>query len=194
MNDINKKDILNELLSSLDYISCYIVGSSISSFIINKGDIDIVIITESGDRNIIPIDIRKNLRKNYNLDIHVCDKDFFTKNIHWHSTFMQHYSGEDMSSEITLPLNNIEYTKQELVKRCKKLNHERLEQFKDSVYKVKIWYHLYVILCYIHNNSYELTEKQIENINILHDRKEEDLDKRKELIDNLVKEIESWQN
>ena len=43
------------------------------------------------------------------------------------------------------------------------------------------------------NNSYILTEEQINNINILHDRKEKDLEKREELKQFIIQEVESWQ-
>lgn len=69
-----------------------------------------------------------------------------------------------------------------------------LKNKKLNFYKIKGWYYTYRIHSILKNNSYELTEEQKENINILHDMREEDLEKRKELIDNLVKEIESWQN
>lgn len=59
-------------------------------------------------------------------------------------------------------------------------------------YTRKTWYYLYRIVNVINNNSYELTEKQIEEINILHD-KDTTVNERKPIVDRLVEEIELWQ-
>lgn len=57
----------------------------------------------------------------------------------------------------------------------------------------KEWYYIYTTLCFLKNNSYTLTEEQIKNINILHDRKKEDSKQRLELKSEIIKEIELWQ-
>ena len=50
---------------------------------------------------------------------------------------------------------------------------------------------MYTTLCILKNKSYTLTEEQINNINMLHDRKDEDLENRKVLIDSIIEEIQN---
>lgn len=59
-------------------------------------------------------------------------------------------------------------------------------------YNMKSWYYLYRIYSILKNNSYELTNEQKRIINILHNVKEEDKEMRKQIIDNLIQEVESW--
>ena len=44
----------------------------------------------------------------------------------------------------------------------------------------------------IKNNSYNMSDEQKRIINILHDQKEEEKEMRKQIIDNLIQEVESW--
>ena len=59
---------------------------------------------------------------------------------------------------------------------------EKLKALK-SFFKInpKRWYQVYIGLCILEKNSYELTEEQIANANILHDMKEETLEIRLKL-------------
>lgn len=52
--------------------------------------------------------------------------------------------------------------------------------------KEKYWYNIYTNKCICDNNSYDLTEEQIENINLLHDCI--DCEKR----DELIEECKEW--
>lgn len=60
------------------------------------------------------------------------------------------------------------------------------EQRNLDNYKLKQWYHIYTGLCILDNNSYNLTEEQIQNINILHDK----VEGSKELIDYCINRLE----
>ena len=121
-----------------------------------------------------------------------------TDYIHWDGNYIEYIKGENLDNQITLPLDNIEETKEELIKSCNRLLTIKNKKLKDVdanyfKYKIKIWYHIYTMLCYVKNNSYDLTEEQIKNINILHDREEKDIEKRIKLIDEITKEIKAWQ-
>lgn len=59
-------------------------------------------------------------------------------------------------------------------------------------YNRKQWYYIYRINTILKNNSYELTDEQKRIINMLHNRKEEEKEMRKQIIDNLIQEVESW--
>ena len=63
----------------------------------------------------------------------------------------------------------------------------------DNKYNHKYFYHIYTSLCILKHNSFELTKEEINNINILHDRKEEDFNIRKQLIDQIIQEVELCQ-
>ena len=81
--------------------------------------------------------------------------------------------------------------------KYKQILKDRVVKFrKDSSidshllkYESKFWYYLYIGKCIIDNESYELTDEQKSNVNLMHDRKEEDFETRKSLIDNLEEEI-----
>ena len=185
-----QKTILNNFLDSIDYTSCYFVGSATVPFIHNKHDLDIAIIVDKS-KVTLDKDSRKYFRAN-GLDIHLVDLDFFTKKTHWNNLFICHYSGETLDNLITLPLDNINATKQNILDIYNKVKSVDYNGHESFIYKNKIWYYSCVLMCYVKNNSYDLTEEQIENINILHDREEKDLEKRTKLIDDMMKELESW--
>ena len=67
------------------------------------------------------------------------------------------------------------------------------KKYKVNIYREKPFYHVYASICILKRNSYDLSEEEINNINILHDRKEEDFEIRKQLIDEMMEEINSWQ-
>jgi len=187
-----QKELLDEFLSSIDYISCYFVGSSTVPFINNKHDIDIVVIVDKENKKRLDKNKLSMFRQS-GLDVHLVDMNLFTKFVHWNNLFAKHYSGDNLDNDTSMPLKDIDNTKKSIVQTYNRLKDEDCSNHINHIYKIKLWYHIYTLLCYLKNDSYELTEEQIENINILHDREEKDIEKRRKLIDDMIKEIESWQ-
>ena len=62
----------------------------------------------------------------------------------------------------------------------------------DILYQQKIWYHIYTGFHILKNNAFELSNEEINNINILHDSWQ-DYSQTKEIIDTLIEEVSQWQ-
>lgn len=173
--------------------SVYIVGSKSVKFINNPSDFDVVIITNNDYKELKQL-MQKDvgdIRKTDNIDVHVCDEEFFINHAHWHHPFCQLYYGSMLN--IKDILSNKDFTKNDITLRYKGLTESKFLKEHNMTRNLKQWYHIYAVLCYLKNNSYELTEEQIKNINILHDRKQEENDERLNLVDEIIKEIELWQ-
>ena len=175
--------------------SVYLVGSTVlDSYISKAKDFDILFIytdLESSRK------ARKILKENFNLaelktefklDIIQVPID---KNITIYSDAHRFrkllYGEETIEPAVSILENKDEF------KKILKIGIDKFKKRERSYYQIKDFYYYYYIYCVIYNNSYDLTEEQINNTNILHDRKEEDFQIRKQLIDNLIKEISLWQ-
>lgn len=128
------------------------------------------------------------------IDLHFVDKtlDVSNKVYVYQTMFIQPILGyERVLPKIDI-LQDIPHTKK-VIKSLLDFTRRKEQETGYPMYANKYWYHAYTELCIITNNSYDLVEEQIDNINLLHDRKEEDQNTRKELIDEMIKEIELWQ-
>ena len=195
-----KLQLKNLLMPIYDLIkSVEIVGSYANPYIKSKKDYDINIYfnTEKDKHTACKIFYQvksyPELREN-GIDIHFVEETFDIKEkvYAYQTMFLQPV----LDFERVLPkidiLQDIPHTKK-IIKSLLDFTRRKEQEKGLSIYINKYWYHAYTELCILTNNSYDLTETQINNINLLHDRKEEDQDKRKELINEMIKEIELWQ-
>jgi len=166
-------------------ISIYYGGSRVNKYIKNPGDYDFILFGRTPEDM---CHIRRVLFRylNKNSDIHYIN-DFSqvrNKEIEEHSygsyinNMMIKLVGEDIEFKFDIIDKNREEYKQILKETIVKLNEGKIKNQKR-------WYQIYQGLCIMNNNSYELTEKQIKNINILHDKKEGSKE--------IIEEIKLWQ-
>ena len=199
MKNIN---LFLEELSSYNYnsglLSIYNIGSSSNPYITHKDDLDILFIYESRDyldnlyKTIGGIKVLHDLSAKYNLDVHFISlpiperKRFYDYELYYAKP-LEGYQTIDFNINI---LENKEVEKNKLSSFTNYLK-SRPDKYGKYLYDSKLWYHVYMILSILKNDSYELNEEQIKNVNMLHDNIESQ--ERKELIDNLIKEVEEWQ-
>lgn len=170
-------------------------GSKTYPFIQNSHDNDLIAVIENDN---VKDEVRELLhsegirRKNISelgIDFHLItlerNETFFTKYRPWVSNYIEFIHNPD---NIDLSYNMLEH-----VNDVKSNLIEFLPKIRDIPTNNKDYYYIYTTLCFLKNNSFELTEEQINNINILHDKKEDDLEIRTKLIEDIIKEIESWQ-
>ena len=146
-------------------------GSKALPFIHNPKDYDVIVICEDEKA----IEEAKTLFKSqydskelaaeYKIDIHfrtVAQDEDIVGTIYPYILYFrrENYQKELKESEL----------KQAIIARVSKFDKLRSACSKVSLYNSKLWYYVYITLCILENNSYELTENQIENVNILHDR------------------------
>lgn len=163
-------------------------GSRALSFINNPKDYDLIVVCKDEETRQEVKNLFKNqydtkdLITNYNIDIifRTTNRDSEAANSIY--PYIWHYSEPDVMAVI-----DFEKLRETIVNRCYKFEEE-----KNYHYAFKLWYYVYITMCIIKNNSYDLTEEQIENVNILHDRREEDLETRKQLIDEMMSEVIKW--
>lgn len=185
MIDLTEEQInaLNKFYNkySNDIVSIYRIGSSVVPFINNVNDIDILIIVKDNSKYIFRdksrID-RSILFHDYGLGTMITEERFMKTNIDWDNNYICRYIGKEFKPKDLL--ENIDECKNYL-----SMMINDLIRCKD-LYEHKVFYRLYVISKYIENKSYDLSATHIKNINILHDKKEEDIDKRKKLINSLI--------
>ena len=168
-------------------------GSKTNPYIRNPKDIDVVLIVADEDKRIELIRAlyshfnRQDIRDEYlDLKIRVYPNDLSDR-IYWYlSNFHEPFDGfTKQTKNILIDEISIKKTIIHFLENIKKYNVD--------LYEKKYFYHVYASLCILKHNSFELTEEEINNINILHDRKEEDFETIKKLIDEMLEEIQSWQ-
>lgn len=143
-------------------------GSFVNPYIRNHRDIDIIFIVKDDD---IRKKVIKTLRKNnmfkefhkYNLGIIVASLTLDINSLYW--TYILLYGIELFGTKDIRKNNNILEHKEEWIEGVRK-------ESSHIGYFSKIWYHIYTGLKIIDNNSYDLDEETINNINILHDCEE----------------------
>ena len=200
----NILDKIEEILECLNNKYSYIVlgGSNGIKYIRKNKDIDLFIFCNSD----LGVEKCKELynqhfdncdiRYNYNLDVHIIEKQpdnfIYYLNMLWRDLaeipqeFLDKFENK-MIAPITLEEFLVD--EEDLLKVIKEFITRRTKNLTDrKLYLTKYWYYIYLIYCIINSRSLDLTEEQINNVNMLHDRNEEDFEKRKELIDSMIEE------
>lgn len=198
-------DKLREILDFLNEHFLYVkLGGSYSlPFINNPHDYDIIVICDTFEdrlyckKQLLDNYNVRDLRKDYGLDFHFITKEYEDEFLVT-SIYPFYYKQSDI---IYKTLKEYEVIKKDIsailsnannIYESLKIKLDNILSLSDNVkYQHKFWYYAYTTLCVLKNNSYELTAEQIENINILHDRKDEDIHKRKSLIEKIIQEISS---
>lgn len=197
---IKNLEILDYLIKNIENkVNIYILSSSTIKYIANPRDIDICIVIDEPDKEKF-WDLKRKIYRDlkikfnyheYNLCIKILNKETFIKNNLFYGYNLHYcilYNEKDNL--------NIEYTLKDIIKNEFIFKEEAIKYLKTfcfdykQISQMKEWYHIYIVKSIIENNSYDLTEEQIKNVNILHDIKEEDLLIRKELISECI----NWLN
>ena len=158
-------------------------GSWALPFIVKPKDYDLIVWCENS------IETRKYYLQKYKkvkeVSVFFKDKDYQQDDDIFF--YYPYYWGEITEFDIS----KIDKYKQILLHRVQDANQRRQDPH-FLYYESKFWYHIYIGLSAIKTRSYELTDQQKEDINMLHDREEYMLIQRQGLIDNMAEEIESW--
>lgn len=198
------EELLNTIKELLEPIKEHIIsveltGSSANPWIKNKNDLDIVFVVDK-EENFLPTIKRfhelfayPDLRE-MGLDIHFIKEtyDYSQKSFAYESMFATTLFNYPFTRDKVDILKDKDKARIP-IKGLLNFVREKEKEKGLSIYINKYWYHAYTEMCILHNNSYELTEEQIEAINILHDKQPEFDNVRKEIIDEMIKEIETWQ-
>lgn len=197
------KEIIKNLREDIAYIK---VGDSRAlPFIRNYHDFDIFIVCNNESDRLNCLQYinenfnRKELREKYQLDSHVLtaerDTNYLTNLADTFYFDVNHVLIDEFSESIPVKTITIdEYLeKEDLIKQNATKALKFMLEKNLNVYLQKRFYYIYTDLCVLKNKSFDFTEEQIDNINMLHDREEKDIEKRTKLIDEIIKEIESWQ-
>lgn len=173
-------------------IAIYLGGSSCQEYINNKHDIDFICFSNE------PVDmchIRRLLYFYFKEHKQPENYDFIQvrtkqREEHAYGSFINKMMiklvGVDIDFKFDIINDNREEYKQILKDTIKRIEDGKIRNQKR-------WYQIYQGMCIMQNNSYELTEEQVYNINVLHDMNEKDLELRTKLIEDIKKEINSWQ-
>ena len=202
---MNTNEKMNEIFNLLKehFLYAKLSGSRCFSFISNPHDYDIIIISKDEEsraecmRLYRKTYVVRDIFKEYHLDFHFRSlnrEEMLLDTPYPYLTLKTEiiYSNSDEFKSEEKPVDYLLNYESQIIKNYKEKLQSKTS--KETKLNNKFWYYAYTTLCILKNKSSELSEEQIENINILHDRKEEDIEKRMELIDDIIKEIESWQN
>ena len=190
---------LINILSALSdkYIKYSIGGSKRNPYIFNPKDYDLIILCEDYEQykncyiQFNNIFNKKDIYEKYLIDVIITD---YTYPLFLYFYLFEDKIGEDIQDNIP---NNL----QEIISFKDFINHKSdinmsfnsifrfIKKKYKNIYQCKSWYHIYMNLCLFENNKPELNEEQVNNLNILHDVKEEDLEKRKILIDEMIEKL-----
>ena len=206
---------ITEIINTLQghFLYTYLSGSRVLDYINSPSDYDIIFVCKNLEDRKECIDLFRanyNIRelyKQYNLDIHIVTTtydslysycrlyphNFLTGNEVYE--LLKQYMPEqiDLQQFLELEPSIKAHYKANITKLLSPPEVVHINREQDYIYKCKLWYIIYTNMCIFKNKSAELTDIQIENINILHDRKKEDFNKRKELIDSIIEEMNTWQ-
>lgn len=195
----------------------YLGGSTVDNYIKDSHDIDLILFIDGTKKRLVEsgvyrqrVKCRKKIKlfKHDNPDLNIIDstryKDSLTtgaidliqyrhikvntdailnnKLTFW--SYLDHFSiklaGED--AELNDILKQQSSYIQVIKQTVQKLQHNYINQ--------KRWYQVYIGLSILENNSYELTDTQKLNANILHDMKDETLDTRLKLQQEIIQKLE----
>ena len=195
---MTREQKIEEIYNVLKDHICYMKmgGSRILPFIDHPHDYDVIVVCEDSNSAKEASRLlresgydKKELIKEYQLDIHFQTiEQAQTQILDNVYSYLLHF-GEDIEEEEKVDvLENIPRIRNAIINRYNRLKNNSFISLYDS----KIWYYIHTAMCIINNESYELTAQQIENVNVLHDRKPEDLELRQDLINGMMEEIESW--
>ena len=206
-NFIGIKLKLKKILESLNNNFLYIKlgGSRSLTFIKNPADYDIIVVSKNEEQRTACVNLFNNLYSNehlrrlYKLDFHFTTIDH--ENEFLVNTIYPYFAQKTDPLYIVVkdyledykPIEYFLSKKPEIIQNYKKIITGKSTINSSSKYKHKFWYYAYTTLCIFKNKSYNLTEEQINDINILHDRQEKDLEKRQQLINNIINYIIEYQ-
>jgi len=180
-------------------ISVELTGSSANPWVKSKNDLDIVFVLDKEENRLRVIRRFHELfaypdLRAMGLDIHFVwlPYDYSAKSFAYESMFAQPLLGYPKAIERVDILKDTNKARIP-IKGLLDFVRQKEKEKGLSIYLNKYWYHAYTEMCILKNNSYDLTEGQIERVNMLHDMKPEYNEARKETIDEMIKEIESWQ-
>ena len=193
-------DELIELIKD-DCLCVELGGSRCLPFIRHPHDCDIIIICKDEEQVnkvktiLIEGEYRNTYRSKYGIDIIVKPLSYSGDGIlDAEFAYCPHYSkvlyGKRPEVDI---LKNEARVKQAVLNRMNRLLSKRIEGKSVPINELKFWYRFYLVMCILKNQSYELTEEQIETVNILHDKEESQVEEKLKLIDEIIKEIKLWQ-
>lgn len=169
---MNWQDKVKEIYNSLNgYAYAVIYGGSYTlPWIKEAHDIDIGIVFEDAEKQQKGIQIfnslynRQDLKKDYQLCIHFPLKDnIYGTLFQYEYNFNETLCGEKIE-KINIFLDN------KIKDKVKKALKYRITIDPYPIYS-KNWYHIYTNLCFIEHDAIELTEEEINKINILHDNR-----------------------
>lgn len=180
---------------SKEYEPLMLLGGSCSSpYVKNKHDIDVIMlfsnreVTRNWHREYVNnqtlIGLRMKLHNDYGINIISYSVDIENE--------MHEFSYEKKAiifgNKSGLIEHNIIEEAEQYKNACREKASKMLGWYseKNDLYALKHMYHIYTGMCIIKNSSYELSEEEIENINILHDCENENS------ILTLVEEIRNW--
>ena len=201
------RNIIREMLLPLyERFECLHIGGSsfLDGIIKNKRDIDVWVISLTDEDRRICFryyadnhDKFNQVRKEHHVDFHFITKPYQDNIINTKSAIfaLKHISYYHfMEKKVEEGLSIEEFLdNKDIVMNALKSYYESIKDLEEKKMIIaKFWYQYLITLYIFKNNSLDFTEEQLENINILHDRKDEDLEKRKALIESIKKEIESY--
>lgn len=195
------KNLLKKINELWDYlhekyncISIFIAGSYLLPYIKNKHDIDLFVTFDTSFKlrdirsDEYVIKIRDEIKQKYNAMLMIRYHD----TINVRDTFMISYTSPYYAKNALFGTNNlIEYdVLSNKIKYIKEF-YSYLDYYDSlnpdtDLYLYKRLYHIITGMYMFQNNSYDLTEEQIKNINIIHDCQDKDK------ILELYSEIKKW--
>lgn len=192
MNRLNNSIILNCLIQNgVDFcrtISVYLCGSMSMDFIVNPRDIDILFIFENDDDKAQFIYKNENviryLKKNNRYDIFART----IKEIDFVSMPLFQYSCKYINK--LDPIYGRKFLFKEDILTNKNFYIRYLKSYNNMCFSNKEYYLVLILFYALQNNSYILTDKQIDIINKIHDGiyklSEKDIEKLNKQIDDLT--------
>jgi len=194
----------NKILEAIDLFYekvkdnvCAIVlcGSRTLPYIVNSRDIDILIITENLDKMHLWVEsmrtdetvrkMRKQLREEYGVSMMSGTIEALNTRL----LYFSYIPYTVLFGEMNLNIPDIRARADEYKQVCKTRFEQCMSDYENDhdLYHLKSFYHIYTGMRMIQNGYvYDLTEDDIDNINILHDCEDENR------ILALVEEIRNW--
>ena len=161
---------LQELYSRYDCEYILVSGSSVVPYISEPNDVDIFVVLKENDFKDYPF-----ITKEDNLSIKFIKNTRTNPIIDYQDRFRYCYPEETVRDVINILDDKNKYlniVKADIDSYIKEHNF----------YNLKNWYHVYITKCILENNSYELTEEQINNVDIIRKKREG----YKTIIDTLI--------
>lgn len=190
---LSKEEVLNIFENNKDKLFTIEQGGSIIlPFIRNPRDEDIIFVMKIGHNRSEFKNVIDQLKLNHPnigvIFVYENDKLFNTTYAYLLHYRQSYYELPVRASEKDI-LENKELYMKVLIDKIKRMT----SLIKSYVYS-KNWYRIYLSLCIIDNNSYKLTSDQINIINMLHDNKDEDIEKRKVIVEKMITRLLKEEN